>query len=317
LFILSSYIFAPSETYVEKAWNLSCTDNPQGWCNQAAADLFTENNAFGNCAITSGTLFDRFQGHLSYRDYPEQLVVQFHLGPGGNYLSNPSGSDRIQFVGINTDPSWLAHETGHAIHARAMEHVPTFLGRDPNFVPNECRSTEDPPCAQKTATAQAWADFIAAVAFHEPYQQDITPYNRDWLFDAEGLMGGRYNNSNSNMPCAALDDPDGVAWDSGWNIVRFFWDLYDTRDEGDYSDGCSMTIGEIISVWTNFTAGTGDGQADEGSTPDPYPWSGRNGRNVWDYWNNAPDRLKVCIERNIMNNCLTDSERSTVFEWNP
>jgi len=47
------------------------------------------------------------------------------------------------------------------------------------------------------------------------------------------------------------------------HTIRFLWDIYDTQNDGTYSDQVALTYDQTVERLTQFPAGSGNGQLNE------------------------------------------------------
>lgn len=288
---------------VTKNWNITCVDdtenNTEGYCdgNTEANGLFGAWIPYANILdsmvdvdwlISPDTLF-----HLN--SHNGRIVAFYPDSPAGDcgssYLGKalPDSCDDLCIgAGFWVDNHTVAHEVGHVLMKRALNHCTGTL------TDATCGSYGwDSSGSEKCATAEGWANFVAGATYWEDSSTGPPVY---WPFTAspsqqlENLT--TRGNSSSWEDCVSIGSSPETA---PGNVARFFWDVYDstTSNEGG-TDNSHKSFGAMLSVWDDFSAGTGNWQNNE---------SGSNGVNVYDYYH-----YDTSVGDEIVNNCLDNQD---------
>lgn len=164
--------------------------------------------------------------------------------------------------GFGSSNHIVGHEMGHIVHRRFM-NAATSGG---------CPASYDwsDSVGQKCATSEGWADFVSLSSHWAP--NSSAPFYRSPFRLAEGDI--ELGNGGYSYPCVSYDS---LPYSRRGNVVRFFWDLYDSTSNGSSdsaNDDNNRFTSTIRNIWLEFPSGTSNHQASE---------SGTNGRNVKDY----------------------------------
>jgi hypothetical protein len=188
-------------------------------------------------------------------------------------------------VGVGDDGSILAHELGHAIQKQEF---------DTDDLRNECGGSHTLVSveADSCATAEGFADYVAAVSWYEPNDTATVPFAFGYNLETNTL---------TNSVCVLNRGIELQA-------VKAFWDMDDFHNEGGVggsygsNDHDSWSSTDIAMGWRQFPHGTGDGEDFE---------TGDDGVNMWDYYNNNVARLDAngtFSETFIAHNCLESQD---------
>ncbi len=170
--------------------------------------------------------------------------------------------------------STLAHELGHIAHLIAFDY--DWLGSDCslNGDGHSWNSVEWESCA----FSEGFADFVAAATFFYPGAASPRSYDHDIEI---GCSGARHQSES--------------------NVARYFWDMYDSRNES--GDAVTLPFSWIFAKLDVFPFATGTRHTWEN-------FFNRNGTNSWDfYWHAAYSggATNVNLGDLLLHNCVNTS----------
>ncbi len=165
--------------------------------------------------------------------------------------------------------SATAHELGHLIHARSLAAYGTGEGYnwfDP--LTGSCSGSWTDVVTEKCAVREGFASFVGAATLWAASSPNPLWSNSYRILEGDDILG------NGSVAKACIYETSSPHLRAG-NVVRWFWDLYDSTTTGDDgNDNATWTPSFIISQWEEFAYGVGNRDAAE---------SGNAGVNAWDY----------------------------------
>lgn len=257
-----------SGTY-QKDWNITCTRDDFGVCDEWLVNNYFpverdianihQSAAAVDIAISDDSVF-HLNGHSGtiHLYYPDD-------GPGGcsgssaevvscQNLCIPSAKAGDAYV--------VAHEVGHVLQFRALNSCGSNFPSIPGCGSHQWDSWENEKCA----TTEGWANFVAGATWW-----------LDWKSSAY-YLGPGYNLEGDVFGSDSCVSESTNPHRREGNVARYFWDLFDSTTVDDshngYTDNVSTSLDDLIRVWDDFPAGSGNRQAFE---------SDDNGVNVHDY----------------------------------
>ena len=218
--------------------------------------------------ISAGTYVPKLQSSL------HDVRVQFPVPTASTGLTTDRGHVQMADNWVVFNNSTLAHELGHVAHLVAFDY--DWLGADCSWMGNG--HSWDGTEWQSCAFTEGFADFVAAATF--------------------------FTQGASNPASYGNDIENGCSGNGPWtesNVARFFWDVYDSRNES--GDVTTQSFAWIVTKLDVFPMGVGTRNTWEN-------FFSKNGTNAWDfYWHSlhSGGTTNVDLVNEVYHNCLQTS----------
>lgn len=181
------------------------------------------------------------------------------------------------------------HEIGHCLQMQLFDRDGLMINCEKSGSGHSPLSDEWESCA----TAEGWADYVAAVSWWDPDNSGSTPdYDANSLETAAPSQAVCSDNSSRQL-----------------QVSRAFWDLDDANNEGgespantNHDDIYNSSSQFIANGWQEFATGNQNRQDFEG-----YPFDDEDAVNIWDYYYNNEGRFadsNALVETLVWHNCL-------------
>lgn len=264
-------------------FSISCPDETDGTCDSSyqATVTYALQNRVANILQTGvdvDILVADSDYHRNGNNGPVELYYRWNSSGWCNSGSYSSGCNDICIDGADWNNPYIpAHEIGHALWKRALGNCNASgdCGGMHCWDPQDCAPNYW--VSEKCATSEGWADFVATATYWGQGQSGAwykTNSNRN--LEGQTTIGNPLFSNTTDEDCVNENQYPHLL---EANVARYFWDLYDsTAVDEKYTEALSKNFATLLSVWDAFPSGYGDGDVME---------TGSDGRNAWDYSNNA------------------------------
>lgn len=266
-------------------WSITCnrefTNTTIGRCDSTSdvTAYFAGNEVRANVVVSASDVH-RYMGSVRTLSNPASVrlyVDQMPPSQGSTSCAGTAftfGQDHVCIgtTGYGRSNHTVAHEIGHAFHARLLD-VDSLGDLDDS----DCSLTWSSECeGEKQLTYEGFASALAGMVYWSQGSSTTSPWFLVATYKLAGLTD--LGNSGSNLACVSSGSTPHLRMG---NVARFFWDLYDSHSDSDgtNTDNASTTASQIASEWGTFLDGTSNRRDGESDCSGCYD----DGRNVWDY----------------------------------
>lgn len=193
---------------------------------------------------------DSYYGVVILAEVPGFSGARFYKGPPP-HIELGSGQARY--------PMTVHHELGHVLHYLAdTGYRMTQFYNYPTRCPGNGCGTHHGFWTQewkRMTYVEGLAGYLGLVASYWGYAPQPL-----WCANTElscPLIGANTIDVELTPTCQVGDDREEG------HTIRFLWDIYDTQNDGTYSDQVALTYDQTVERLTQFPAGSGNGQLNE------------------------------------------------------
>ncbi len=239
--------------------------------------------------------------HWYFDEYPGAL--------GARSIKLSYQSSYVDDDGVDVVREWYrrwdvgAHEVGHTYQAQLLGLDSLYTG----CVRGSERHYADTVDTSNFATKEGWAEFVAMATWYlDPGAGSVVYPTFSWpenLVEVEPADDPMFSDAGEVCEIQPLK-PEICNSRNEIQVLRAFWDLYDTHVDGPVdAPGLDSDLQTIAKVWMEFPDGTGNHQREE---------VGCNAHNMWDYFESAvrspeiSDDTAATIIGGMLNNEVVD-----------